>query len=113
MRIKTTELIRATLDWAVAKCNGYSGEPWQWVEEYTNLEGPHYSTDWAHGGPLMERERLDGFWNPETSKWSIAGWDDRGRSEVIQWHESLLVAAMRCYVTSRMGDEVEVPDELS
>jgi Protein of unknown function (DUF2591) len=69
--------------------------------------------NWAQGGPIIERERLDGFWNPETSKWSIAGWDDRGRREVIQWHESLLVAAMRCYVASEMGNEVEVPDELS
>ena len=119
--MKTSELTGAALDWAVAKCEGHEidsligGAVWRWLKcsltgalEVSKLFTP--SSDWAQGGPIIEREkiRLDTTWNQEDGHWSarmdtVGGW----------WPgDTPLVAAMRCYVASKLGDEVEVPDEL-
>lgn len=118
MKIKTSELIGPALDWAVAKCEDYTG--WDDATEqflpprkeygYVQLYDLNYSTDWAQGGPLIEREkiRLDTTWEYEDGHWSaridsVGGW----------WPgDTPLVAAMRCYVASKLGDEVDVPEEL-
>jgi hypothetical protein len=55
MPMKTSELTGAALDWAVAKCEGVL---MRW-ERSTHDEAPlEYSpsTDWAQGGPIIERE---------------------------------------------------------
>jgi hypothetical protein len=101
MKIKTANLTRAALDWAVAKCEGYQLD--------LVSEGSYTpSTDWSQGGPIIEREkiRLDTTWNFEDGNWSaridsVGGW----------WQgDTPLVAAMRCYVVSKLGDEIEIPD---
>ena len=74
---------------------------------------PHYSTDWAQGGPIIERERIHTMC-PETGDF----WDARkaGLTNALEKRyfrgPTMLSAAMRCYVASKLGDEVEVPDEL-
>jgi hypothetical protein len=100
--MKTSELTGAALDWAVhqAWCEGACHD-----EPY-----PHYSTNWAQGGPIIEREkiRLDTTWNCEDGYWSarmdtVGGW----------WlGDTPLIAAMRCYVASKLGDTVDIPEEL-
>lgn len=130
--MKTANLTGAALDWAVSQCLT-GGELFQSgrVAHKTILHcvggttAPYFmkdsgvvrcvfepSTNWAQGGPIIEREKLDGFWNPQTDMWSMAGWDERGKREVIQRHESMLQAAMRCFVASKLGDEVDIPEEL-
>ena len=40
-------------------------------------------------------------------------WDDgEGQREVVMQAATPLIAAMRCYVASKLGEEVDVPDEL-
>jgi hypothetical protein len=97
MKIKANELTGAALDWAVAKC------------EDTLLDSTlyEYSTDWAWGGPIIEREGID------LTRISGALWDATIRGEWTEDGPTPLVAAMRCYVGSVIGDEVEVPDELA
>ena len=116
MKLKTTELQEEALDWAVAKCEGR--------DRFFSLNLPKhkehcfsrmaYSTHWALAGPIIEREWLD-----------ITPWPNESRED-MRWHcqqhdtandfaqygPTLLIAAMRCYVASKLGDEVEVPDEL-
>ena len=65
------------------------------------------STNWAQGGPIIERERI--LIQPEicSNAWnaiSMQGTEDYGPTP--------LIAAMRCYVASKLGDEIEVPSEL-
>jgi hypothetical protein len=130
MKIKTSELQGAALDWAVAKCEGYTGlhkiegrmphEPqlgiWPPRKEYgvMDLWELGFSTDWSQGGPIIERHWIELVPWPNES-------DENDRWEAIQndlpirvYHQGStpLIAAMRCYVASNMGDEVEVPDEL-
>lgn len=119
MLIKTSELTGAALDWAVAKCEGKN--PSLFIFQNTGkLAVEHnYSANWAQGGPIIEREKFDristnvsgGF---TVSKKFVELRDDDSYS--IRWvHGSgttPLIATMRCYVASKLGDTVEIPDDL-
>lgn len=111
--MKTSELTGAALDWAVALCE--CGPAWRGEDV-----DPHfYSTDWSQGGPIIERENLavtccPQFWTAYSSK---------GTREVANFGPTFnwtgkatgptpLIAAMRCYVASRLGDEVDLPEGL-
>jgi hypothetical protein len=113
MKLKTDELTGAALDWAVAKCEGqvYHGPAWT-----------KYSTDWAQGGPIIERERISvmlsfkGSYaegsNAKPSGWCARKYQYGVLNEPLSYGPTPLVAAMRCYVASKLGDEVEIPEEL-
>ena len=107
--MKTSELTGAALDWAVAKCEGVPeyllDKPWR-VSEL--LE--HYSTDWAQGGPIIEREKISLF--EGVNDWSAKASIDHPLWDKRWTGPTPLIAAMRCYVASKLGDEVEVPDGL-
>lgn len=119
MKIKTSELSGAALDWAVAKCEGRdmyaervkSGKPAIWFRDSgTHKDG--FNTDyggWTICGPIIEREKISPYYMPG----EVGGaW----RAELLGKFPSAgstpLVAAMRCYVASKLGNEVEVPEEL-
>jgi hypothetical protein len=65
------------------------------------------STDWSQGGPIIEREGVSLEYSAQPEKWCACIMADQ---EV--YGPTALIAAMRCYVASKLGDEVEVPDEL-
>ena len=100
--MKTTEVSEATerqLDWLVARIEG---------DELPKSggKGLDYSSDWAQGGPILEREGISIY--RMTSDWSAA----YNPSGTPQDGPTPLIAAMRCYVSNRLGSEVEVPEEL-
>jgi hypothetical protein len=103
MKTKTDDLTGAALDWAVAKCEGLD-----YFEPEIGPMEPQYSTDWAQGGPIIEREGISIEWQ---------GWGGDEQSIAYIRHDeeyfgpTPLVAAMRCYVAARLGDEIEVPEE--
>jgi hypothetical protein len=109
--MKTSELTGAALDWAVAKCEGLTvnidggmvrliGQPF---DRHYDFWAP--STDWEQGGPIIERERIELEHDGHT-------WWARIRADDDYTGPTPLIAAMRCYVASKLGDEVEVPEEL-
>jgi hypothetical protein len=103
MKLETTELQGAALDWAVAKC--------ELGEAINEIDDPHfYSTDWAQGGPIIERDiaKIERF---SDALWEATAYT-KDAQDIVQSGPTLLIAAMRCYVASKMGDEVEVPNEL-
>ena len=104
--MKTAELTGAALDWAVSKCEGFT---WEQGDLDAGEYGPGFkpSTDWSHGGPIIEREGID------LKRITDALWDAHMRN--VNFYEdgsTPLIAAMRCYVASKLGDEVELPEEL-
>lgn len=113
--MKTSELIGPALDWAVAKItnpewwdDGYmAGDP---IAALEMDDGSAYSpsTDWSRGGPIIEREGIDleHYTLPEH------GWMAGIINKAQEHGPTPLIAAMRCYVASRLGDEVDVPEEL-
>lgn len=123
MKIKTSELTGAALDWAVAKCEGFTDYNHATEtmmpprKEYgrVNLDEYSYSTDWARGGPIIERERMDiKCWDFHSMPWKASMWwdDENTAAEIQAFGPTPLIAAMRCYVASKLGDEVEIPEEL-
>ena len=117
MKIKTSELTDVALDWAVAKAQGRTptfnmnshGRVWHgwWLAtggEYERM--PNYSNDWAQAGPILEREGISIC--RMTSDWSAA----YNPSGATQDGPTPLIAVMRCFCCSKLGDTVEVPEEL-
>ena len=120
MTMKTIKVAKATerqLDWLVAYAQGRTptlnmnshGRVWHgwWLAtggEYERM--PNYSNDWAHGGPIIEREGI-------TLRCGLHGWDaELEEFDAISHGPAPLIAALRCYVSSCLGSEVEVPEEL-
>lgn len=101
MKVKTSELTGAALDWAVSTCQNLD----YWQPEYGPSE-PDYSTDWAQGGPIIERERIAIQFGP---LWAAIHHKHLGHPS---YGPTPLIAAMRCYVSSKLGNEAEIPDEL-
>ncbi len=123
--MKTSELIGPALDWAVAKAegavlvlngrewwysrngvNGYGGI-WERRDEYTP------SVDWAQGGPIIDCEKIGVYPSQSVSGvWAARPDYKTAPSAPHTFGPTPLVAAMRCYVASKLGDEVEIPEEL-
>ena len=97
--MKTSELTEAALDWAAHMVLN----PDEHIKP--GCSAPPYSSDWLWCGPLIEQERMelehDGF-----------VWWARIRADEDFSGPTPLVAAMRCFVASRMGDTIEVPEGL-
>ncbi len=81
---------------------------------------PKYSTDWAHGGPIIDREIHNLFkWNqldpsaPEMWCGVHNVKDDSGILAINRDGPTPLIAAMRCFVASKLGDVIDMPDELA
>lgn len=116
MKIKTSELIGQALDWAVAKCEGYQpvytdGSIRPVFRKWLAVEStwPPYSTDHSHGGPIMDGSEI-GTWPPdeEHPHWTAG---TKGVAQAFTG-PTRLIAAMRCYVASKLGEEIEVPMKL-
>ena len=105
--MKTSELSGAALDWAVAKCEGVINEsipnPADYIKDFSYAP----STDWVQGGPIIERERIELI--PKGPTWDAM----QEYQHIPNEGPTPLIAAMRCYVTSKLGDEIDVPKELT
>jgi len=120
-QMKTSELTGDALDWAVAEALGMHVWPTRggWFtfdsdaySEYRNdynddkLQSFRPSTNWAQGGPIIERERIELRGDGDD------GWIACDNLNPEQTGTTPLIAAMRCYVASKTGDEVQLPEEL-
>lgn len=113
-KIKTQDLTGPALDWAVAKCEGHNVRK-QWsgflflmdIERQIAEWKP--STAWAQGGPIIERERIAMKPNGCLEEWHA---NTQKYFDTWQYGPTPLVAAMRCYVASKLGDTVDIPNEL-
>lgn len=122
--MKTSELTDIALDWAVAearrrgpKKDMYAfGGIWRgwWLTEGGEYERmPAYSTDWAQGGPIIEREELTLSHSPYDHIFYGRSRPWCAKKKGLREHgPTPLIAAMRCYVASKMGDTIDIPTEL-
>lgn len=123
MKIATKDLTGLALDWAVAKCSGIDATrcgagPSQYlayIPKRSQYRKYTPSTNWLQGGPIIEREQI-GVWPSD----SMEGmWAARPDYEVYPerlppaYGPKPLIAAMRCFCASKLGDEVDVPKELT
>lgn len=120
-KLSTDHLIGPPLDWAVAKCQGfsYAGHAEARKKWVRGIAPPNWSpsTDWSQGGPIIERE-IGNLWkdnklsDSDPDLWTAASYrkTEYGTSVAYQGGPTPLIAAMRCYVASKLGATVEVPD---
>lgn len=132
MKIKTADLIGPALDWAVGTTLELPVEICQ-IFQYGRPNGKHYisigetdkdgaevdfepSEEWSQGGPIIELEGIsllylyvtdDPFRWAATQKPTIK----KVKPESV-YGPTPLISACRCFVAARLGDEVDVPDEL-
>lgn len=105
MKVKTAELDGIALDWAVARIEG---------DELPKSggKGSDYSTDWAQGGPIIERENISVGYQGHLGVPLDSLWYATNRIDACGFGQTPLSAAMRCYVAGKLGESVEVPEEL-
>ena len=111
--MKTSELTEAALDWAVAMCEEvdvtfYTPKLVATYCEYGRIAW-RPSSRWDQGGPIIERKRIE-------IKPTYAGlgavWAATCVGGFEMYGPTPLIAAMRCLVASKLGEEVEVPEAL-
>lgn len=119
MKIKTSNLLGPALDWAV----GIAEDPKAAKTVWRLMHGGNWSpsTRWAEGGPIIEREEIS-VWLAmddvfKRDKWAATYPYHEGdivlEPFVENWGSTPLIAAMRCFVASKLGDEVNIPEELT
>ncbi|VTU32108.1 hypothetical protein H4CHR_02944 [Variovorax sp. PBS-H4] len=118
MKVQTSALAGRPLAYAVALADGYefvrnpddlilimkkpTGGFWAWFDNY-GIEDEALS--------IIERERIHLcpiFYN-DAPAWQ--SWIDQS-DQTANFGPTAAIAAMRCFVASRLGEEVDIPDEL-
>ena len=107
-KINVSQAEGPVLDWLVATLEGWD------YDDITNATKPDrrkkYSTDWSQGGPIIEREQITLL--RCFAKWRAEKEDCEGDTAWAEDGPTMLVAGMRCFVASKLGEIVEVPEEL-
>ncbi len=116
MKVKTSELTGAALDWAVAKAEGnvqlqYDSREGLIIRNILGWIPYRPSVAWQQGGPIIEREWVSVEKRDNELHWSATLRFANG-NRTRERGPTPLIAAMRCYVASKLGDEIEVPEEL-
>ena len=110
MKIKTSEAERQVLDYLVAKAEGHDVDDPTWWADFCGES--QYSTNWNDGGPIIEREKIGIVPDDNDANiWIGSVYEPEWRFN--RTGPTPLIAAMRCYVASKLGEEVEVPDGLN
>lgn len=119
IKVKAGDLTGVALDWAVDAAE--TGDPmrveykkdgsgvWMLFDKH-NMYAPNgpqkFSTDWKLAGPIIARERM-------SFSDCIDCFAAASKKARTMYGPSHLIAAMRCYVAAKLGDEIEVPAELA
>ena len=134
--MKAHELTGNDLNKAVAKCEGYEivrmrGNEITFLDRTDdgalNERQIGYSTDWAQGGPIIERESIflvrekaghmgRRLWAATLGANKAVGIGEESIKlyrDAFVYGPTPLISAMRCYVASKLGDEVDIPTELT
>ena len=134
--MKTSELQGEALNWAVGVAQGMQWERDPYIGlyhrspsgsryvlkvlDYATMDDwsltPYAPTEsWSVAGPIIEREEISISREFASSRVEWAAWTPapiRDDAEAFGYGPTALIAAMRCYVASVLGDTVEIPAEL-
>ena len=110
--MKTNQLTGHALNWAVSQVEGIDhdtailnitiGDDNGWFLDYLT---------WAQGGPIIEREWIE-ICRLNNGEWRGQWYEQATEKIHREYGDTPLIAAMRCYVASKLGNEVEIPKEL-
>ena len=126
--MKTSELSGVQLDYAVAQIerthldlrnNRQGAADVYWLVDHMGRFSAYFhpSTDWSLAGPIIERECIELMAFDAASTvpkdpmyWQGTIYEHDG--ECSAQGPTPLIAAMRCYVKSKLGEAVDIPEEL-
>ena len=108
MKYDVSTLEGALLDAAVAMAEG---QPTDDINPGTPRIPLSYSTNWEYGGPIIDREWISTVYEekPGWSGWTASLLELDDLRPVIATGPTPLIAAMRAYVASKLGETVELP----
>ena len=119
MKVKVSEAKGQVLDYLVAQAAGmkiYRSKSGRWMTanygEFNHRHGTPWfepTRSWGYAGLIIELEKIE--LNLSENEWVATRIEPPAVSEARG--PTPLIAVMRCYVISKLGDEVEVPDELA
>lgn len=125
--MKTADLEGALLDYWVARATGMGCWDWSdgtkvtfadWQKHHSlhtrftkhSMEAFRPSTDWAQGGPIIDRESISIYrdeYRDASGRWKGYGATmPRSSGGACGSGSTHLIAAMRAFVASKFGDEV-------
>lgn len=114
-KYRVAELEGALLDLAVAKALGVKAvieNGMCQVLAYADSASEHYQAmswnRWSEFGPIIERERIETMPANDAHGWGARITDADGWSEGWRFGPTPLIAAMRAFVASKLGEEVEL-----
>lgn len=125
--MKTSYLEDEELDWAVAIASGTpiyrSGKSITRMDTDGRVKW-NPSMDWSQAGQFIERHKIELAYRPRGDMrdlhgsrkpdWAAGIYNEKEyTADHICNGKTALIAAMRCYVLSQLGDEIDVPEELS
>lgn len=123
--MKTSELIGPTLNWAVARCVTLGVDHLRisgkqvYIKDQDTLIECKFQDDWGQGGPIIDKEGIEiVIRNPVYfPKGNENGdyWEPLFEAVLNGTHEygpTPLISGMRCFVASKLGNEVEIPEAL-
>lgn len=132
MKIKTAELTGNPLSWALAVVLGeehdckpaiQDGIVWMPVKQIcfgatnTDIGGHnHIPFDYVQSGVcfgLIKQKKLEHKWPSSSHATTVFVWGGSGKNQGSARGQILEEAVARCVVAMRLGDEVDVPDELA
>lgn len=110
MDIATSDLEGIALDWFVTQCQHLT-EP-DFLKKWKS-GCFRYSSNLALGDPIIDREKISVFEDAaEPWKAIITPNENEPHYYFRYYGPTKLVAAMRCFVVSQLGDTVTLPDFL-
>jgi len=118
MKIKIAEATPSQLNWLVAVYEG-EGTPYIGPDGKQKLATASYTTDWGFAGEIIEREEIGHARIPtkagELREYCAWKYRDEQVTKPTKYSHgpTQLMAIMRCHLTSLLGDEAEVPEELT
>ena len=118
-KVKTGELIDLALDWAVQEieyqrmvAEGEHVKQWALDDHRAGASINHYSTDWLWGGPILERENISVGYQGHSGVPLDSLWYATNRVDACGFGQKPLIAVLRCFCCSKLGDVVDIPEEL-
>ena len=111
MHINTSTLIDGALEWAVCMALGRTDMRIDPDGEMVAQDVFDYTTDWSQAGPIIEREITKGL-HLHGGAFCVACYFDEKIIGKECYGATPLIAAMRCFVASVLGDTVDIPEEL-
>lgn len=126
VEMQVSGLVGPALDWAVGRAIGAYKGAYQFAEKGDPMQAWIFpdevpckatsgnflpSTEWRHGGPLIEARQINLEWEGVDGK---ALWWKATHQDIVQFQmgETPLIAACRAIVAARLGEVVSVPAEL-